>query len=129
MAVDYSTTVLNNRLQQVINAIDGGASNGFMRLLDNGGNVLSSLQLSRPMGVVANGVLTFNGLSLIDPAATASGNATLARVEDSIGNVIIHGLTAGAASPGASYDILLSPSNFLAAGQSVAITAATITGN
>jgi hypothetical protein len=125
VAVDYSTTVLTNRLQQVINAIDAGASNGFMRLTDGGGNVLSSFQLSRPSGIAANGVMTFNGLSLIDPSAAASGTASLARVEDSTGNVVIHGLTVGLGT----FDISLTPSANITAGQTVAITAATIVGN
>lgn len=129
MSVDYTTTILTQRLQVVINAIDGGTSNGYMRLLDSGGNILSSLQLSRPMGVAANGVLTFNGLSLIDPAAAAGGYATAARLENGDGTFEVRGLTAGAASPGANYDILLTPSNLLVAGQTVAVTAATITGN
>lgn len=126
MPVDYSTTVLTNRLQQVINAIDGGPSNGFMRLTDISGNVLSSFQLSRPSAVANAGVLTFNGLSLIDPAAAASGQAALARVEDSTGLIVISGLTIN--GPGTP-DIFLSPSTAITAGQTVALTAATITGN
>jgi hypothetical protein len=127
MAVDYSITVLTERLQQVINNIDAGASNGFMRLTDGGGNVLSSLQLSRPSAVANLGVLTFNSLPLVDPAAAASGLASLARFEDSAGTVVIHGLTIN--SPSGISDIFLSPSNTITAGQTVAITAATITGN
>ena len=33
MSVDYNTTVLTNRLQQVVNEIDAGATNGVLRLL------------------------------------------------------------------------------------------------
>jgi predicted nicotinamide N-methyase len=128
LPVDYSTTVLTERLQQVINNIDAGASNGFMRLLDAGGNTLSSFQLSRPMGVAALGVLTFNGLSIIDPAAAASGVAATARVEDSAGTVVIHGLLVNVGSSTTS-DIFLSPSATITAGQTVVLTAATITGN
>jgi hypothetical protein len=126
LPVDYSTTILTNRLQQVINAIDAGASNGFMRLLDPSGNILSSMQLSKPSAVAVLGVLTFNGLPLLDPSAAATGRAALARFEDSAGNVAISGLVvnSGAAPP----DILLTPATIVA-GQTVAITAATITGN
>ena len=127
MSVDYNTTVLTNRLQVVINDIDDGATNGNMRLLDSSGNILSSLQLARPMGVAANGVLTFLGLSLVDPAAAASGVAARARVEDGDGNTIISGLTVG--SGATPVDIVMSPTNTIVAGQTVAITAATITGN
>jgi hypothetical protein len=122
LPVDYNTTTLTNRLQQVINAIDAGTSNGFMRLLNSGGGVLSSMQLSRPSAVAVLGVMTFNGLPLIDPAAAASGSAALARFEDGSGNIVISGLAINT-------DFFLTPSATIVAGQTVAITAATITGN
>jgi hypothetical protein len=127
LAVDYSVTVLTNRLQQVINAIDAGASNGYMRLLDAGGNILSSLQLSRPSWTAANGAMTLNGLSLIDPSAALSGQAAAARFEDSNGNIVIYGLTVN--TPPGPADIIISPTNSITAGQTVAVTAGTITGN
>lgn len=127
MPVDYNITVLTNRLQQVVNAIDAGATNGVIRLLNSGGTTLSSLSLARPCGVAAGGVLTFSGMSLIDPAAAATDSAKLARVEDGDGNTIISGLTVG--TVGSTSDIVMSPTNFITAGQTVAITAATITGN
>jgi hypothetical protein len=110
----------------VANAIDAGATNGVLRLLSNGGTTLSSLSLARPCGVVAGGVLTFSGMSLIDPAAAVTDSAKFAKVEDGDGNTIISGLTVGT---GATSDIVMSPTNFITAGQTVAITAATITGN
>jgi hypothetical protein len=127
MSVNYATSLLTSRLQVVINDIDDGATNGNMRLLDSGGNILSSLQLARPMGVASAGVLTFLGLSLIDPAASASGVAALARIEDGDGNTVISGLTVGTGA--VPVDIVMSPTNTIVAGQTVAITAATITGN
>jgi len=127
LSVNYSITVLTNRLQQVVNAIDAGATNGVLRLLNSGGTTLSSLSLARPCGVAASGVLTFSGMSLIDPAAAATDSATVARVEDGDGNTIISGLTVGTA--GSTSEIVMSPTNFITAGQTVAITAASITGN
>lgn len=127
MSVDYNITVLTNRLQQVVNAIDAGATNGVMRLLNSGGTTLSSLSLARPCGVASGGVLTFSGMSLIDPAAAAGGAAARARVEDGDGNTVISGLTVG--TVGSTSDIVMSPSNVITAGQTVAITAASITGN
>ena len=124
MPVVYNTNVLNSRLRDVVSAIDAGASNGFLRLIGNG-VALSSFQLSRPCASVANGVLSFNGLSLIDPAAAATGVSTGARVEDSTGTVVISGLTCTGTSP----DIHFTPDSTITAGQTVAITAATITGN
>ena len=127
MSVNYNVTVRTNRLQQVINAIDAGASNGFLRLLDLVGNVLSSMQLSRPSAIAANGIATFQGTSLIDPSAAQSGTVRFARVEDSSGNIVISGLTVGGVGGGT--DIQMSPSSIIVAGQTVAITSATITGN
>jgi hypothetical protein len=125
LPVNYSTPVLTSRLQVVANAIDAGASNGFLRLL-SGGSVISSFQLSKPCAAVNNGVLTFNGLSLIDPAAAGTGLSTGARCEDSAGNIVISGLTVGT---GSTSDVVMAPSATINAGQTVAITAATITGN
>lgn len=126
MSVNYNVTVRTNRLQQVVNAIDGGGGSGVLRLLDGGGNILSSFQLATPSATVAGGVATFNGLSLIDPSAAASGATTAARIEDFVGSQIITGLTVGTSS---ASDIVMSPTNVIAAGQVVAIAAATITGN
>jgi len=84
LPVNYNLNIENARLQVVANAIDAGPSNGFLRLL-SGASIISSFQLARPCGVVANDVLTFSGMSLIDPAAAATGLATSGRVEDSTG--------------------------------------------
>lgn len=124
MSVDYNIPTINDRLLEVVANIDAGTTNGWMRLLDGGGTILSSFQLSRPMGTVAGGVLTFNGLSIIDPAAAATGTPTSARVEDGDGTVVISGLVVGGNSP----DILVSHPGTITAGQVVALTAATITG-
>lgn len=126
MPVNYNINVETQRLQVVANAVDAGPSNGFMRVLDTGNNILSSFQLSRPMGVASAGVLTFNGLSIIDAAAAASGIPTGARLEDSTGVIVASGLTVGLST---ASDIIISPAQFITAGQTVALTAATITGN
>lgn len=126
MSVNYPVPIRTNRLQVVATALDAGGANGVLRLLDPVGNVLSSLPLARPAATVANGLLSFNGLSLIDPSAVGGGAAVGARCEDSNGSVVISGLTINV---GVTPDILLSPSNFIISGQTVAITAATITGN
>lgn len=127
MTVIYNPTVEAGRLQVGINAIDAGPSNGFMRLLDPGGNVLSSFQLARPSATVAGNVATFNGLSLIDPSAAGSGSVVAARCEDSVGTVVISGLSVGVNGSGA--DITMAPGIVITAGQTIALTAAQITGN
>lgn len=127
MSANYNVNVRNSRLQDVANAIDAAGGHGVLRLLDAASKILSSLQLARPCGTVTNGILSFNGLALIDPAAAAGGTATGARCEDSIGTIVISGLTVN--NPSGPSDIFLSPTSDIAAGQTIAITAATITGN
>jgi len=124
--VNYIVTTITGRLQVVVSDIDAGATNGSLDLLEAGGSVLSTLSLSRPCGIVAGGQIIFSGMSLIDPAAAASGSAVAARISDGDGNAIITGLTVGT---GSSSEIVMSPTNFITAGQTVAITAATITGH
>ena len=126
MSVNYPVPIKTSRLQIVATALDAGGGNGVLRLLSLGGNILSSLPLARPAATVANGLLSFNGLALIDPAAVGGGSAVGARCEDSTGSIVISGLTVNV---GVTPDIFLTPTNFIAAGQTVAITAATIVGN
>lgn len=125
MSVNYNTPTISNRLQQVINGMDGGGAAGALRLLDSGGNVLSTMPLAFPSGTVAGNTLQFSGLSLIDPSIAVGGTATAARIDDSTGTTIVSGLTV---SNSAGTDIILSPTNVLVAGQVLAIQAATITG-
>ncbi len=128
MSANYNVATRNSRLQAVVTAIDAGGGNGVLRLLSAAGSILSSLALARPCGAASAGILAFSGLSLIDPAAAATGTATAARVEDSAGTVVISGLTVGT-PPNVGVDIVLTPSNDITAGQTIAITAATIAGN
>jgi hypothetical protein len=126
--VDYSLGVINNRLQQVVNAVDAGAAGGVLRLLTGGGGIVSSFTLQKPSMTVGAGVATFNGLSLIDPAAVG-GTAVGARVEDSNGNVIISGLIVNNTTSSSPPDIILSPTNIITAGQAISLTTASITGH
>lgn len=121
MPVVYPIPVLNNRLQQVVNAIDAGASNGFLKLIALGGAVAASFQLARPCGTIIGGVLTFSGLSLIDPSA-AGGQVSGGIVTDGDGNTVISGLAL-------NQEIFLTPASIINPGQTVSITSATITGN
>jgi len=124
----YSQTVINQRLQVIVNNIDGGGSNGFLQLLSNS-TVISTVQLARPSGVVSGGVLTFLG-TLLDPSAAASGGITTGRFTDSNGVVIAFGLTAGLPLSGA--DIIVNNglgTLLVTAGQTVQVLAAQITGS
>ena len=121
MPVIYPIPVLNNRLQQVVNAIDAGVSNGFLKLIQLGGAVVASFQLSRPCGTITGGVLTFSGLALVDPAAVG-GQVSGGIVTDGSGNTVISGLAI-------NQEIFLTPTTTINPGQTVSITSATITGN
>jgi hypothetical protein len=123
VAITYSTTVLNNRLQQVINAVDGGVGSGFL-VIGNAGLVVTlvSITLAKPCGTIAGGILT-----LSTPAtATAinSGTAALAELTDSTGLVIASGLTVGTTGTN-----LIISRTAIVAGDIVSLTSGTITGN
>lgn len=90
MAIAYSTTIRNNRLTQVLNAIDTGTG-GLLKIYDGtrpatGGtvtNLLATLTLPKPSGTVASSVYTFNAITAV--SITATGTATWARITDSSG--------------------------------------------
>jgi len=122
MAVTYSTAVKNSRLTVVVNAIDGGPSNGYLEIGTAGmGTVLATIAFADPCGSVTGGVLTFS-TPISDTSADNSGTAAAARVKDSTGTVCISGLTVGTSLS----DIILN-STTISAGQSIVITSATIT--
>ena len=128
MAVGYSLTAINARLQAVADLIDGGATNGNL-LLRESGTVLSTIQLASPCGTVNGGVLTFVG-NLLDPSADATGSADNAIVQNGDGVTVVTGLTIGI--PLSGRDIILNNglgSTVITAGQTVALLAGQITGS
>jgi len=120
VAVIYPIPVLNSRLQQVVNAIDAGATNGLLKLIQLGGDVAASFHLARPCATIAGGVLTFSG-TLIDPAA-AGGQVSGGLITDGDGNTVVSGLAI-------NQEIFLTPTTTINPGQTVTITSATIIGN
>jgi hypothetical protein len=125
MSVVYNTTLKNTRMTAVVAAIDNGgagsllfgAAGGF-----TGANLLAVIAFSGTCGTVSGGVLTFSGTPLVDASAANTGTATQAEVEDGTGHVVISGLVVATSAA----DIVLS-STSIVAGQSVTITAASIT--
>lgn len=125
MSVVYDIALKNTRMTSVVTAIDNGgagsllfgASGGFA-----GANLLAVITFSATCGTVSGGVLTFSGTPLVDASANNTGTSTQAEVEDGVGHIVISGLTVGTSAS----DINLS-STSIVAGQSVTITAATIT--
>lgn len=128
MAIIYSTTAINARLNGVISAIDGGAGHGVMRLLA-GGITISAITLNKPCGAVAGGILTFF-VPVLDIAADATGNVNGATIEDSTGALMISGLTVGVPLSGAN--VIISNgfnSTFVTVGQVVTLISGQIIGS
>src|SRR6202171_1548313 len=125
MSVTYNTTLKNTRMTSVVTAIDNGGA-GSLLFGDSSGcggaNLLAAIIFAATCGTVSGGVLTFNSTPLVDASAAQTGTATQAEVEDGVGHLVISGLTVGTSGS----DINLS-STSIVAGQSVTLTAATIT--
>jgi hypothetical protein len=122
MAVTYSNTVKDNRMTQVLNAIDGGVAAGYIEICSAAyASVLATITLSDPCGSVASQALTLT-MPKSDTNADASGTAAVARIKDSAGNIIVSGLTVGAGSG----DINLS-SVAITIGDTVTLNSAVIT--
>lgn len=128
MAVNYSTTAKNARLNAVAGVIDGGSGPGVIQIGTAGMAVLlATITLDDPCAASASGgVLTFSGFPKSDTSADATGVAAAARIRDSNGNDVITGLTVGQSGSGA--DLILDTTN-IDAGEIVTLNSATITAN
>ena len=122
MAVTYSNTIKDNRMTQVLNGIDAGASFGYIEICSAAyALVLATIVLSDPCGSVAAQALTLT-MPKSDLLADNTGTAAIARIKDSDGNIAVSGLTVGAGSG----DINLS-STSITAGDTVTLNSAVIT--
>lgn len=133
MAVTYSATVKDDRMQQVIDrtqgktpaAATGSASAGSLVIgtsaLSGATGVLATLALTTTAFTLSGGVLTLHGVPL-SVAASATGTAAKAEVRNNAGTVIISGLTVGTSGA----DINLNTVAIVST-QTVAVTAGTIT--
>jgi len=121
MAVTYTTAVKNARLTAVVTAIGG---TGVLEIGTAGmASVLATIALNATAGTAASGVLTFSGFPKSDTSADATGTAAAARIRTaSAGTDIVTGLTVGTSASDINLD-----STSITAGQTVTITAATIT--
>ena len=121
MAVTYTTTVKNARLDAVVTQI---GSTGVLEIGTTGmGTVLATIALGNPAGTSSSGILTFSGFPRSDTSADATGTAAAARIRTASGGTdIITGLTVGTSASDINLD-----SVSITAGQTVTITSATIT--
>lgn len=93
MAVTYNNTVKDNRMTQVLNAIDGGAGAGYIEICSAAyAAVLATITLSDPCGSVAAQALTLT-MPTSDTNADNTGTAAIARIKDSTGTIVVSGLT------------------------------------
>lgn len=124
MAVTYTTAAKNARLDAVRALIDAGAGAGKLKIRDASNVVLATLTLADPSAPAASGgVLTLDfDPDISDTSADASGTATNAIITDSDDTTVISGLTVGVSGT----DIVVD-SVSITAGQTVTITAGTIT--
>lgn len=96
--MQYNLTLRNTRLQDVVDAIDAGSSNGYIEIgTANMSSVLLRASLTKPCGTVANSVLTFSS-NLTQFAGLANGEAAEARIRTSEGNDVVTELTVGTAN-------------------------------
>lgn len=128
MSIVYSTVAINYRLEGVIDAIDSGATNGYL-LIREGATTLVTIQLNRPCGTVNGGILTFSG-TLQDNSADATGTADNAVILNGDLANMVTGLTVG--TPSGTQDVIISNglnSTVITAGQTVELLSAQITGS
>lgn len=131
MAFALNTTVRNNRLQQIINAIDAGSAGGTIKIYTgtrpatggalSGNTLLGTLTFGDPCAAApSGGVLTFNSITQ-DSAADATGTASWARIADSDGNFVMD------CNVGTSGSDINLTSVSITVGGPITITSATIT--
>ncbi len=129
LTIAYSGTVRNNRLTQVLNAIDGGSGAGLLRIYTasrpaTGGTattLLAELTFSDPCSSgPSSGTLTMSAITA-DSSANATGTATWFRVVDSSGTFVMDG------DVGTSGSDLNLNSTSISSGQNVAVSSFVLT--
>lgn len=128
MALGISTTVRNNRLTQISNAVDGGPGAATIKIYDgtrpatagSTTTLLVTLTCSDPSFAAASGG-TMTLATVTAATAVAAGTATWARVSDSTGTFVFD------CSVGTSGADINLNSVSLSIGQNVSITSGTLT--
>lgn len=134
MTIGLSSTLRDNRLTVIKDAVDAGSGAGTLKFYTAprpstggaGGDVtlLGTLTLNDPCGTVSAGVLTFDvDPTIVDSSADDTGTAVWARLADSDGTFVAD-LSVGVAMSGA--DIILNTTSIVITG-SITMTSGTIT--
>lgn len=124
MAVIYAASVRTARMNEVLDAINGGTGAGKLKIYTAGAALLATLTLTDPAGAVSGDVLTFDFDPDISATASGTGTAASATITDSDDNVIVSGLTVGTTGTNIVLD-----NTSINTGQTVTITAGTLTHN
>ena len=124
MALSYSTTLRNNRLDEITALVDAGVGAGKLKIQTSGGaSTLSTHALSDPSSPAASaGVLTLSAIA-DDTSADATGTAAQYVLTDDADAVIVTGSVTGTGGGG---DLELS-STSITAGDTVSVSSLTIT--
>jgi hypothetical protein len=123
MAVIYAAALRTTRMNSVKSAIDSGTAGSIEIGTTAMASVLATIALTSPCGSVTGDVLTLT-MPHSDTSADNTGTAAAARIKDSSGAVVVDGLTVGLSAANVVLDSLS-----ITAGQTVTLTAATITHN
>jgi hypothetical protein len=133
MAVTYSSTVKDDRMQAVLDrvlgktpaAATGSATAGSLVIgtssLSGATGVLATIALTTTAFTLSGGVLTLHGVPL-SAVASAAGTAAKAEIRNNAGTVIVSGLTVGTSAS----DIVVGTTTF-SVGLTVTVTSGTIT--
>lgn len=126
MSITYPTSIIDNRLLQVAQALDSGSSNGILTILSTNNSVMANVVLSKPSVTINSSIgrMDFNNTPFLT-TVLIDGAATSAKFTTTEGNTVIS-LTAGTGST--SFDLIFSPTNVMAAGQQFAFSFGQITG-
>lgn len=125
MAVNYIAALQTTRMTAVINAIDVGTAGTLEIATAAYASVLAAVPLAKPSFSVGGSPPNCAITMLSTPrsvAAANTGTAAVARIKDSSANVIVNNLTVGTSAS----DIVLN-STSITSGQTVSLTAGTIT--
>jgi hypothetical protein len=123
MAVNYRASLKTSRMQAVLTDIDNNAAPAKLQIFNAAfATKLAEITLAKPSHSLAGAVLTMLGVPLSDASADATGNAAVGRIVDGSGATILDNLSVGTSGT----DIILN-SAAITAGQTVTITAGTIT--
>jgi hypothetical protein len=122
MAIVYSTTVKNSRLQAVIDALGAGALIVIgTSALSGASGVLASIPMASPSFTIASGVMTLASVPR-SVVATGAGVAAKAELRTSGSVVVASGLTVGTSGA----DFIINATS-ISVGQTVQCTSGTIT--